>query len=258
VRVPRWPGGLPPGANYPAVVRRLLAALALGVVGLAALPVTAYADEDDWSITRYDVVAQAAAIGVIDVRLDFDFDFADTKGHGPYVTLPLRQEIQGDPDHYRSFEITDISAASPSGAPADVDTETKDGALAIKVGDEDVDVVGRQSYRLSYRINGVVNTGVGAAGQDEIFWNIVGTQWEVPLNDISVSLSGPAAVARSACFVGKVGATAECNQATTAGETASYAQRSVEPGSGLTILADWPPNTFVGAEPVLIPAAQPG
>ena len=234
-------------------VRRAVAALVLGVATLVALPTTAHADEDDWSIPRYDVTATAAPDGAVDVRLDFDFDFADTEGHGPYVTLPLRQAIQGDPDHYRSFSITDIRAASPSGAPAGVDTEAEGGALAIRVGDEDIEVKGRQSYQLAYRISGVVSPGVGAAGQDEIFWNIVGAQWEVPLRQITVTLTGPAAVGRTACFVGKVGSTTGCDQASASAGTARFAQGSVEPGSGLTILADWPAGTFVNAEPVLVP-----
>ena len=239
-------------------VRRALAALVLGVATLAALPTAAHADESDWSIPRYQVTATAAADGAVDVQLDFDFDFAGTAGHGPYVTLPLRQEIEGDPDHYRSFSITDIRATSPSGAPAGVDTETDGGALAIRVGDEDIEVEGRQSYQLAYRIRGVVNPGVGAAGEDEIFWNVIGSQWEVPLGDVTVSLTGPAAVGRSACFVGEVGSTQSCDQASASATTARYSQRSVEPGGGLTVLADWPAGTFVGAEPVLVPRRNLG
>jgi len=239
-------------------MRRLLTACCLGVLCLVATPVSAQADEDDWSITRYDVAATAARDGAIDVKIDFVFDFADTAGHGPYVTIPLRQEIEGDPDHYRSFAITDIHASSSTGAPADVDTETKGGAVAIKVGDEDVEVDGAQTYQLSYRIAGVVSPGVGTAGQDEIFWNIIGQQWEVPLQDIEVRLTGPAAVAGSACFVGPAGSGDRCDSTSTNGTSATYTQQSVQPGGGLTIVADWPAGTFVGAEPMLTPRRNLG
>ena len=79
----------------------------LGLLVLLAVPGTAHADEDDWSIPRYELTANAAADGTVDVRISFDFDFAGTEGHGPYVTLPLRQEIADDPDHYRGFTVTD-------------------------------------------------------------------------------------------------------------------------------------------------------
>src|SRR5690625_415276 len=99
----------------------LLTAVALGVQMAGAPP--AHADSDDWAITRYDVQAQARADGTVDVQLDFDFDFGDDEGHGPYLTFITRQEIEDDPDHYRLLEYSDITATSPSGAPADVRQE---------------------------------------------------------------------------------------------------------------------------------------
>ena len=204
------------------------------------------------------MTASAAADGTVDVRLAFDFDFAGTQGHGPYVTLPLRQEIEGDPDHYRGFTVTDVTAASPSGAPAQVQTEEEGGALAIRVGDEDVEVDGVQRYEIGYRIRGVVNPGTGTAGQDEIFWNVVGDQWEVPLSAVTVRLSGPAGVAGARCFAGQDGDADACAGAEVAGDTVTYRQDRVEPGSGLTVVAAWPAGTFVGAEPELLPRRHLG
>lgn len=215
-------------------------------------PVLAHADEDDWSITRYDLTATAAQDGTTRVTINFDFDFAGTPGHGPYVTLPVRQEIEGDPEHYRSFTITDVTASSSTGAPADVDTERDGGALAIKVGDEDQEIEGVQTYELGYTITGLVNPMVAASGQDEIFWNVIGSQWEIPLNDVSVTLTGPAAVDRYTCFVGKVGSTQTCESATPDGDSVTFTAPTVTKGTGLTVVAAWPGGTFVGAEPELI------
>ncbi|GAA1846381.1 DUF2207 domain-containing protein [Microlunatus capsulatus] len=239
-------------------MRRLATTAVLGLLLLLAVPGTAAADEDDWAVTRYDLTARAASDGTIDVRVAFDFDFAGTAGHGPHVTLPLRQEIAGDPDHYRGFEVTDVTAASPSGAPAQVETDEDGGALAIRVGDEDVEVDGVQSYEIGYRIRGVVNPGTGAGGQDEIFWNVVGDQWEVPLSAVTVTLSGPAPVVGARCAVGQDGADAACAAADVSGDAVTYRQDRVEPGSGLTVVAAWPAGTFVGAEPVLLPRRNLG
>ncbi|GAA1436152.1 DUF2207 domain-containing protein [Microlunatus lacustris] len=230
----------------------------LGLLVLLAVPGTAHADEDDWTIPRYELTAVAAADGTVDVRISFDFDFAGTEGHGPYVTLPLRQEIADDPDHYRGFTVTDVTASSPSGAPAQVQTEEEGGALAIRVGDEDVEVDGVQSYELGYRIRGVVNPGTGAAGGDEIFWNVVGDQWEVPLSAVTVRLTGPTAADGARCFVGEDGSDRACAAAEVAGDTVTYRQDLVEPGTGLTVVAAWPAGTFVGAEPQLLPRRNLG
>ncbi|SDS92107.1 Predicted membrane protein [Friedmanniella luteola] len=239
-------------------MRRLAATAFLALLLVLAVPGTAAADEDNWSIPRYDLTASAAADGAVDVRLSFDFDFAGTEGHGPYVTLPLRQRIAGDPDHERAFTVTDVTAASPSGAPAQVETEEDGGALAIRVGDEDVEVDGVQSYEIGYRIRGVVNPATGTAGQDEIFWNVVGDAWEVPLSGVTVRLTGPAAVVGARCSAGQDGSDAACAAADVAGDTVTYRQDRVEPGTGLTVTAAWPAGTFVGAEPQLVPRRHLG
>src|SRR5690625_1189892 len=104
------------------------------VLQVAAAP-PAQADSDDWVITRYDVQAEAAADGAVLVQLDFDFDFGTDEGHGPYLTFITRQEIDGDPDHYRVLEYSDITATSPSGAPAQVRQEDDGTVLAVYNGD---------------------------------------------------------------------------------------------------------------------------
>ena len=235
----------------------LLVSLALSLV--FASP--ARADDDDtpesWKITRYDVTAEAAQDGTIRVTSDFDFDFADDGGHGPFVTLPKRQQVDGDPDRWRLFEITDVAASSPSGAPADVETDTDGGVFSIRVGNEDQDVTGVQSYRVSYTMSGVVNPDVEASSLDEINWNIIGTGWQVPINDVSVTLSGPAPAERVACFLGKRFDT-PCPQTPEPGARVVYAVDALEPEVPLQIVAGYPIGTFVGAEPVFAKRYHPG
>lgn len=108
-------------------MRRLLVLLAgLGVFLLSVLPAPrALADPADDSIKRYAVTADAAKDGTTTVTLDFDFDFGRDSGRGPYITLPLRQEIANDPDHWRMLDVTVGQVTSPSGASDDVQTQTK-------------------------------------------------------------------------------------------------------------------------------------
>lgn len=238
-------------------MRRVVAGLLVVCVFAFSVPVPAHADSDDGVITRYDLTATVARDGSTAVRIDFDIDFGSDAQHGPYVTLPIRQEIAGDNDHYRAFDTTGIRASSPSGAPAELDTDTGAGALAIKIGDPDRRVSGRQTYRLDYTVRGLVNPRVGG-GADEISWNTIGTQWEIPLNDVTVTLAGPADVTRVNCFAGDPQSTQLCNSATPDDHRATFTASSISKGQGLTVVAAWPGGTFVGAEPRLIPRRNLG
>ena len=107
----------------------------LSVLGTAPTASAKDTTPSSWHITRYDVVADVASTGMTAVTLTLDFDFASDPGHGPYVTLPLRQEIAGDPDHWRMLDVSGVTASSPTGADASLLTSESDGNLLIRVGD---------------------------------------------------------------------------------------------------------------------------
>ncbi len=234
----------------------LMLTLVLAVAALAAGagPTRADDDQGDRAITRYDVTATANPDGTVDVLLDFSFDFADSPGHGPYLTLVTRQEIADDPDHYRVLAITDVQAMSPSGAPADVQTDEEDNGLAIRIGDERIDdVSGVQDYVVSYTVAGIPNSGVGAAGEDEIYWNVIGSAWEIPLEDISVAVMAVAPVVEADCRVGDVGSRTRCDSFDVDGGSATFSQGRLEPGEGMSVILAYPEGSFGGVEPILAP-----
>lgn len=215
-----------------------------------SMPAVAQAEDDtpsSWRIPRYDVTATVDGNGTTSVTLDFDFDFGFDAGHGPYITLPLRQEIGGDPDHWRMLDVTVGEVTSPSGASAETLTREEWGNLLIRVGSEGRTWTGVQSYRISYTIRGLIAPEQATSGLDEFNWNVVGTSWEVPINAVRASVTGPVDVVRAACFTGG-GFTSPCDSHDTDGRTASFTQSWLEPGNGLQIVAGFPASTFVGAE----------
>ncbi len=237
-------------------MRRVVAAVLILGVLLISIPLPAGADSEDGVITRYDLTATAAKDGTTQVAIDFTIDFGTSPKHGPYVTLPVRQEIPNDPDHYRAFDIDQIAVSSSTGAPTEVDTDTEYGAMAIKVGDPRREVTGPQKYRLTYTTTGLVNPNV--SGSDEIFWNAIGDQWTIPRQNITVTLIGPADVTRSTCYAGEPSARTTCGSDTPDGRQVSFTQPQLSEGEGMTVVAAWPAGTFVGAEPRLIARYSPG
>jgi hypothetical protein len=159
--------------------------------------------------------------------------------------------IDGDPDHWRSLPISEITAHSDT-APDQVEIERDSGAVLIKVGDPDVEVDGTHTYRVTYTMAGVVNPEAPGSGLDELSWNAVGDQWEIPLNQVSVVVNTPADVERVACFTGS-DFDEPCKAQQQQPRSVSYwPEEYLEPGEGLQIVAGMPAGSFPGVEPILI------
>ncbi|MVA75684.1 DUF2207 domain-containing protein [Auraticoccus sp. F435] len=243
----------------PAPLRRLLLVLlaAVALVAVPAPPLARAESSEDWRISRYHVTADVGADGTTAVTVDLDFDFGSDPGHGPLLLQPTRQRIEADPDHWRSFPIEQITAASPSGAPADLHLEHSGGVQTIRVGDEDVEVSGVQTYRISWLQRGLVTPEAVGSGLDELAWNVVGTEYEVPLSDVRVTVTGPVPPQRVECAAGEPGETSPCADARTEDRRAVFAEDLVEPGQGLTVTTGWPAGT-VDAQVLLTERAHLG
>ncbi|MFZ0530656.1 MAG: DUF2207 domain-containing protein [Propionicimonas sp.] len=228
---------------------RLWKALVTGLLALAALillPVEARADSGDDSIRDYQAKAVVDAGGTTSVQLTIDFDFGSDSGHGPYLTFPVRQELGDDPDHWRMIDIEVGAVTSPSGANAEVQTSEEDGNLLIRIGNENQEFTGTQTYVINYRVRGLIAPSQAQSGLDEFNWNAVGTGWEVPIDTAEVSLAGPAAISASACFTG-TGFTETCS-AEHAANTADFSASDLGNGVGMQVVAGFPAGTFTGAE----------
>ncbi|UUI66327.1 DUF2207 domain-containing protein [Cellulomonas wangsupingiae] len=236
------------------VVLALVVVVALGVMLLAPPVAFAAGAPGDLTggreITRYDVTVEAAADGTVAVAIDLDFDYGDDPGHGPYLTFPTR--VSYDDEQDRVFEFSDVRATSPTGAPADVNREDETSAMILRIGDEDVDdVSGVQTYRVEFTVDGWINPANAQHSGDELYWNVIGPGWEIPLSDLSVTVTGPATVEGVACFVGPEGSTTPCGSATSAGDSATFTQDVVPVGDQLTTVTGWPGGTFPGVQPIL-------
>lgn len=120
--------------------------------------VPARADDDDtpssWSIPNYDLKAQVDKNGDAKVTLEMTFDFAEDQGHGPYVTFATRQRLTDDPDHWRMIDYSDVTASSPSGADATVETKNESGAMLLRIDLLDDGLLERRRGFLGRRVRG--------------------------------------------------------------------------------------------------------
>ncbi|HSN12964.1 MAG TPA: DUF2207 domain-containing protein [Propionibacteriaceae bacterium] len=198
-------------------------------------------------ITRMDLHATVAQDGTISVDETFDMSFS-TPGHGPYLYFTTRQG-SGQKDQYRVYTYRFLRVTSSTGAPTAYVTESPSyGTTALRIGSSSQTVSGTQTYTVSYTVKGIINPKVASSGLDELYWNVIGTGFTIPISNVTVSVTGPAAVQKTTCYMG-----ASFDQACTAnsasGDTATYSQTSLSVGQGLAVVAGWPVGTFVNAEP---------
>lgn len=238
-------------------ILRLFAALllAIGTVAFAVTPAQAAGAP----VISMTIDAVAGRDGTVAVKQTMSYDFGSAGGHGPYLFWTTRQEIKDDPGHWRVYEYDIQGVTSSTGAPTRMQLEDGSDYLAAKIGDPNRTVRGVQTYEISYTVRGVVNPNVAQQGGgqlDEIFWNIIGTGWTVPISDVSVTLTGPATVSDATCWWGSDYSKA-CPEASHADVKATYTVPTLSPGEGLAVVAGWPAGTFQGGGPILVERRDP-
>ncbi|WP_324649379.1 DUF2207 domain-containing protein [Georgenia sp. H159] len=241
--------------------RHLLAALALILAPLLLVPATATAAGND-VIRRLDIAIDVQADGSLQVTETYDWDFGSREGLGLTRVLDARFDYPPEPGMVRVYEYDDFAVTSPTGAPAGVWVYDQGSRVRVDVGAPDGSDdrrSGRQTYVLSYVVDGALNAvrdDPDVPDQDELYWNATGHDWDVPVEQASVTVTGPTDVVDHACYEGGQGATAQCATLTADGARLVGTSGRLDPGEGVTVMAAFPPGTFGPIEPILEPSTQ--
>ncbi len=212
-------------------------------VALLAVPATAQSGPE--VIRDYTVHIQILADGDLQIRETIDYDFGTTSHHGIFRTIPTR--FPYDEANDRIYPIDDVTAQSD--APDDVDVSEEGGFTKIRVGDPDVEISGRHTYTLSYRVEGALN---GFPDHDELYWNAIGDEWQAAIEHARVTVTAPASIQRVRCFQGYQGSTEPCARATSDGSEASFRPgRALSPFEGLTVVVAIPKGAVPLPQPIL-------
>ncbi|MHB1490789.1 MAG: DUF2207 domain-containing protein [Cellulomonas sp.] len=197
----------------------------------------------DRHVTRYAITYTLRSDGSAQVALDLAFDFGTDPGHGPTISLPVEQAVTGS-SQVREYSISDITASSPTGAPAGINQDRSGGNLVLKIGDPSRgNITGTQKYHVQYTIGAVVNRFSDHA---EFYWNVVSPDaGSVPITGVTVHVVAPKPADGAVCYSGPTGSTTACDSVKVNSDgTATFAQATLAPGTGLTIAAHYPAATF--------------
>jgi uncharacterized membrane protein len=223
------------------VLRSSFAAALL--VALLAAPATAQSGPE--VIHDYTVHIQILADGDLQIRETIDYDFGTTSHHGIFRTIPTR--FPYDEANDRIYPLDDVTAQSD--APDDVDVTEEGGFTKIRIGDPDVEVSGRHTYTLTYRVEGALNA---FPDHDELYWNAIGDDWQAPIEHARVMVTAPSSIQRVRCFQGYEGSTEPCARASSDGSEASFRPgRALSPFEGLTVVVALPKGAVPEPGPIL-------
>src|ERR1019366_2725785 len=174
----------------------------------------------DWHIARFDTQMSVAQDGVATVteRLDVVFE---GEFHGIYRDIPIEYPGPHGSNYTLFLKVT--SVLDGSGHPLKYDSSTQSGNRHLKIYIPDA-VDTTRSVIITYKGTNAVRW---FDGHDELYWNVTGNDWPVPIDSAAASITFPANAAgnlRAQAFTGEYGsqeqdATAEVRNNTVVVET---------------------------------------
>ena len=196
-------------------------------------------------ITSYHAGIVIQRDGSILVTEQIVYNFGSDQRHGIIRAIPVRLRYNGSYDRIYTVDVQ--SVYSPD-APAQYSVDNNGSYVSVKIGDPNQTVTGEHTYTLTYLVRGSLNA---FADHDELYWNAVGNQWDVPIDQATVQVSAPVDVTRAACFAGPLGSTAPCQHGGITSGVASFGQAGLGPNEGLTVVVAIPKGVVASAGPVL-------
>jgi hypothetical protein len=134
------------------------------------------------------------------------------------------------------------------GASADYTTEEDGNNERIRIGDPDRTISGAHIYEITYRVKGVLN---GFRDHDELVFNAVGTEWDVPIDSAAAVVHAPGTITAVNCATGFYGSNLGCTSAAADGDTARFTTDGLLPMEGMTVTAAMPKGVVPAPRPIL-------
>lgn len=205
------------------------------------LPNDSYATTD-YTITSYNIDINVNENNTFDITETITADFRVNK-HGIIRNIPLTNTIRrldGSKSTNR-VKVTNLQVNN------EYSTSHSNGNLSIKIGNQDTYVKGTQKYVISYTYD------IGAdpvKDADEFYYNLIGTEWDTSISNVSFSITMPKEFDPSAIgfSAGMYGYTENDNIVyyVTGNTIIGTYMDTLYAGNGLTIRLTLPDNYFVG------------
>lgn len=180
--------------------------------------------------------------GTINVKESILYDFSDLKRHGIYRYIPFTKRNEENKRVDLKFE--DFSVSNGQGENYKFEKSTENEQIILKIGDANKTISGRHLYVISYKVSGSIGY---FDDYDELYWNITGNGWEVPVRYTNSHITLPNEIEKeqikTLCFSGSYGSQdSNCEVIDDNGVIHIQANNFLNPYEGLTAVIGFPKN----------------
>lgn len=207
---------------------------------LLLLPLQARAQFSDWEITHFHADITIHEDGSLLVQEQISVDFGELQKHGIFRFIPVvyktqmgnRQRIELD---FLDFQIDETDVP--------VTTYRTGGNQFVQLGDPDFTISGEHVYKITYLVERAL---LFFDGHDELYWNVTGHDYEVPIVSSSaiIRLPGSAKALQVHCYTGVYLSTEECGFAQESQKLVFVADKEMTVAVGFTSGVVSPPTQW--------------
>lgn len=177
----------------------------------------------------------------------YDFDTLDRRGIFRNIPFTKRNEENKRVD----LKFEGFTVSNGQGEDYKFEKSTENEQIVLKIGDANKTISGQHLYVISYKVSG----SLGYFDEyDELYWNVNGNGWEIPIRYISAHVTLPSGVSRdrikNLCFTGLHGSTESNCEIMDDGSTIHIeANNFLYPYEGLTFVVGFPKNLVAVLQP---------
>ena len=218
------------------------------LLSLLLLLLPALSPADDFSIALFQSAVEVRANSSLRITETIDTVFHRQR-HGLFRDIPFRYT-----DELGKESITPVSGISvtdASGKPWMHRVERSGGFVRVRIGDPGKFVEGRQVYVIGYTVENAV---LSFPDHDELYWNITGNEWAVPIGSVTATVTVDAESRplefRTRCYSGPRGSREQsCTVSPTRNGATFVSSRPFGPGEGMTVVLGWEKGVVRPASP---------
>ncbi|HRZ84599.1 MAG TPA: DUF2207 domain-containing protein, partial [Candidatus Dojkabacteria bacterium] len=219
--------------------------LAYGQSLLDTNPTSVYKPE---VVEKFEISLSLETNSDIRIKERIHYYFPNPK-HGIYRNIPINKRTEGNrlktPTSIKINSILYYPSNSPTSIGNSYSKEVNlNDEVVLRIGDADRTITGLYIYEIDYTVKNGINY---FEDHDELYWNIIGTGWTVPINSVEAKINVPGVIQDTVCYTGVYGSTGTNCQITKESDTSLLLTNTtpLRENEAITIAVSMPKGSIV-------------